>query len=257
MIEFIKKFIANKQARSNYIKLLNEFLKDGKLDLHERKELEEFCSIHKIDSKALKTIYSNVLSAQFNTIISDKLITEDEKNSLQELMEYFQVDVKDYKFDQKQFNKYYSLGLIEKGILPTVEKVENFNFILKRNEIIHWGCKANLLMFTQHKYVISAFSSNIKIAKGLNYRVGSYSKIPSNSIELTKTDLGFLWITNQRLAYQGNVKSWAIDLNKIISINLAKEGLIIYKQSRETPYILELEDFEVPSLLVSKLLNQD
>jgi hypothetical protein len=70
-------------------------------------------------------------------------ITDEEKKDLEALMGYFDLSPKDFEFNQNNFNKFYSLALIDKGILPTPAHT-GLNVIFKKDEVLHWLCGATL-----------------------------------------------------------------------------------------------------------------
>ncbi|MFH1252749.1 MAG: hypothetical protein V1664_00225 [Candidatus Uhrbacteria bacterium] len=256
MLDFIKKFLTKREGKDKYNKLLENFLSDGKLDDNEKAELEKLIKEYGFSKEELFDAQKRAGSFAFQNIISDRKITDEEKKSLEELMDYFGVSQKDFNLDQKAFNKFYALGLIEKGIFPEI-KQHDLDIIFKKGEILHWGCQA---VMKKYKKITNRVSyggpvASIKIMKGLRYRVGSVNFSTSTSEHLVVEDSGAFWVTNQRLGFRGKRKNFSFPFTKIHAFELTPTGLVISKEGKETPYIIGLDDYDVPCMIISQILN--
>lgn len=256
MLGFVKALTQKHKVKEEYWQKLQEVLADGELDRQERRELEELAKQLGLDDSELKDLQKNGLNLYWNVITADRIITDDEKASLEELLDYFGLKTTDFKFDQKTFNKFYSLGLIEKGILPNIQN-HDVDIIFKKDEVLHWACPAAL---KKYKSVVTRVGyagprASIRIAKGLSYRVGSY-KVATQSKEVIVTeDTGPFWITNQRIGFMGRKKNFVVPIGKILHLELTAHGLVISKEGRENSYLLQLDDYEVPAAILSRLVN--
>jgi hypothetical protein len=74
---------------------------------------------------------------------------------------------------------------------------------------------------------------------------------------MDKEDSGIFYVTNQRLGYLGYRKQFSFPFKKIGSLELRPDGLHIFKDGKEAPYILELNDYELALAVISFLLNKD
>ncbi|MCJ8146718.1 hypothetical protein MKI79_07370 [Acinetobacter sp. A3.8] len=115
MLEFAN-FLVKRNEKIKYYNLLKDFLSDGKLDENEKLELEKPASECNLTESELLDAHKKAASIAFKNITSDGKITVEEKESLEELINYFKVSPKDFNFDQNVFNKFYTLGLIDKGL---------------------------------------------------------------------------------------------------------------------------------------------
>ncbi|MGH7157357.1 MAG: hypothetical protein ACREGG_04595 [Candidatus Saccharimonadales bacterium] len=256
MLSFVKALTEKHKAKAEYWDKLKEVLADEKIDEREDKELQKLAQELGLDDKELRELHKKAASLEWASITADHIITDDEKKSLEELLKYFDLRTTDFDFDQKTFNKFYCLGMIEKGILPNIQN-HDVDVIFKPSEVLHWACPAAL---KKYKRVVTRVGyagprASIRIAKGLSYRVGSY-KVSAQSKEVLITeDTGPFWITNQRIGFTGQRKNFVINLNKILHFELTPYGLVIAKEGRENPYLVQLDDYEVPAAVISHLLN--
>ncbi|HBB02787.1 MAG: hypothetical protein US89_C0009G0032 [Candidatus Peregrinibacteria bacterium GW2011_GWF2_38_29] len=258
MLNFVKKFLTKREGKIKYNELLKHFLSDGKLDASEKQELEKLSKEYGFSKEELMDAHKKASSLAFQNIIGDGKITEEEKKALEELMGYFGVNQKDFNFDQKAFNKFYTLGLIDKGILPEIQR-HDIDIIFKKDEILHWGCPGITRKYKKitNRINYGGLTASIKIMKGLRYRVGSVGFSTSSSEHLVTEDVGAFWLTNQRIGFKGNRKNFAFPYSKIHAFELTPTGLVISKEGKETPYIIGLDDYDIPCMVISHILNND
>jgi hypothetical protein len=69
-------------------------------------------------------------------------------------------------------------------------------------------------------------------------------------------DLGVLWLTNQRIGFIGRKKNFTLLYGKILSFAINSNGLFLRKEGREAPYIVGMDDYEVPCSIISFVLNE-
>jgi hypothetical protein len=260
LLNFIKSLVAEKEGITAYREKLKTVLTDNRVSDEEDAELKEIVSKFNLTTDEVSRLNKSALSTSFKTIIDDRRITEEERQSLEVLLNHFGVTTKEIDFDQKAFNKYYSLALIEKGVLPEIkEGNHDINVIFKKGEVLHFGGGAVLrkLKRVTTRINYGGLTSSIRIMKGLRYSVGSINVSSQSKEVLAVEDQGAFYITNERVGYQGQRKQFSVPFDKVHSFELRPDGMYIFKSGKETPYILTLDDYEVPAAMVSFLLNKD
>lgn len=256
MLNFVQNYLAKRGAKNEYQEALQKFLADGKLDDDEKKQLEALATEHGLSKDDLRDAHKRGASLAFKTIGSDSRITEEEKKDLEALMSYFDLSQSDFDFNQATFNKFYSLALIDKGILPTPQH-SGLNVIFKKDEVVHWLCSATLKKQKRitERMNYSGLTGSIKIMKGVRYRVGSIALAPQTREVMVDEDTGNFWLTNQRIGFLGSRKNFTLPYSKILSFEVYKDGISIHKEGREKPFIVGLGDAEVPAAILSSILN--
>lgn len=260
ILSFIKNLVSEKEGIKEYREKLAQFLSDSKITDEEHHELESVAQKYNLTADEIKKLQKSALSGTFQNIISDQRITDDERESLGVLLDHFGLQKEDINFDQTAFNKYYSLALIEKNILPEIkEGNHDINIILKKGEILHFGAVSVLrkLKRVTTRINYGGLTASVKIMKGVRYRAGSIGIGAESKEILTAEDKGIFWITNQRVGYIGNRKHFSFPFGKVHSFELRPEGMYIFKEGKEVPYILTLDDYDVPSAIVSFVLNKE
>lgn len=257
IFDFVKNYLTKREGLKEYDKTIKKFLADNELSADEKSELKKIQDKFKLSDKDIKDIQKNSASQVFLNISTDKRISAEEKKSLEKLLEYFDLNPEDIKFNQAAFNKYYSLALIDKNILPTVNNPEIIKVILKKEEILHFGSFASLrkLKKVTKRINYGGFTGSIKIMKGVRYRVGSIGVRSQSEEVLALDDTGSFYITSDRIGYIGYRKQFSFPHKKLGSIELRNDGLYIFKDGKELPYILNMPDYEVPLAIISFILN--
>jgi len=257
MLGFVNNFLAKRGAQSEYHEMLTKFLSDGNLDEGEKRKLEELAQKHGLSKSDVQYAHKQTTSVFFKNISSDERISEDEKKGLEALMSYFDLKQTDFDFNQGAFNKYYSLALIDKGVLPTPQH-EGLNVILKDGEVLHWLCSATL---KKRKTVTTGanfhgLTGSFKLMKGVRYRIGALQFAPDTSEVMVDEDTGTFWLTNQRIGFLGHKKNFTLPYGKVLSYELYKDGISIVKEGKENPHIVGMKDVELPAAVLSTLVNR-
>jgi DNA-directed RNA polymerase subunit M/transcription elongation factor TFIIS len=78
-----------------------------------------------------------------------------------------------------------------------------------------------------------------RIAKGVSFKVGSFSSRSESHEELRTIDQGMLTLTNKRLVFTGTKRTTNIDLRKIVSIEPYKDGIASQRENKQkTEYFI-------------------
>ncbi len=258
LFDFITSVLKKKQGVREYQELLSRFLGDGVLSDDEKQQLQLLQATFNLTDTDLVAVRRAGASSAFKQIASDQRITEDERKSLEAIITYFGLQLNDIDFDQNTFNKYYALALIDQGILPTIEKGRHdLTILFKDGELLHYGQSAMLRkvkrVTTRIKY--AGFTTSIKIMRGLRYHTGSLRVGTDTTEILADEDKGGFYLTNQRVVFIGSRKHFSLPYGKIGSFELKADGLYIFREDKEAPYIITMADYEVPLAIVSYVLN--
>lgn len=258
--KFIQNYLHRKEGLKKYEESISSFLSDSKISVEENDKLLEIKKEFNLTDDDLKKIHGNSVGSVFKNMGSDMRITDEEKASLEKLLDHFNLSKSDIQFNQDNFNKYYTLALVDKGVLPTIDNPQSeLNILFKEDETLHWAIASSLMkrkkVTTRINY--GGFTGSIKITKGVRYRVGSMGVSSVSKEIMDKEDSGAFYITNQRIGYQGYRKQFSFPFKKIGSLELRSDGLHIFKEGKEAPYILQLKDYEVALAIISYILNKE
>jgi hypothetical protein len=240
-----------------YAQKIKELLIDGNLSEEDKKILEQIKKENNLTDKDVEKYNLAGFKVFFDKITDDSRITEAERKELVKIYSDLNLPTDNLAYSQSDFNKYHTLYLIDEGKLPTIE-VPNLNVNLSNGEKLHYVNKAfivkNKSVTTGYNY--SGFSGSVRIAKGIRYRVGSIKVAPQKVNVMTTDDAGTFYLTTENLGYIGLNKHFSVPYDKISSLDIRDGFLYLFKKGKEAPFIISMDDFELPLAIVSYRLNQ-
>ncbi len=90
---------------------------------------------------------------------------------------------------------------------------------------------------------------------GIRYRVGSFHGHPIQQQFLGKLDTGTLVVTNQRIAFIGNVKSTSILLTKLLHVESYSDAIAVFLEGREKPDFYMVAQPKYAVFMINWFLN--
>lgn len=142
----------------------------------------------------------------------------------------------------------------EHGPLPVVDA----DIFLASGEICHWSSRSEL---QQLKRVTVGLNyggpvANIRIMRGLSWRMASYRGSPQTEIQLVSLGEGTLYITNRRVVFNGDLKSLNIKLERIIDIHGFKDSVKLDLPTGISPYFMLNGDTIVPFRILERVCRE-
>lgn len=215
--------------------------------------------LRKQDRESLIRLYSTVYEA----FEGDSELEEREIETLGRMQRAFRLTNEDVKFEER-IRPYLYVNMIRKEArLPSVivPSVAGSQVILKKGEVAHFAHAAALkeAKSVSLGYRGGSHGVSFRIAKGVRYRVGSHRGHIVKEERLVETSRGLLVVTNKRLLLHpvAGQKPVSIPLNKILSYQCFDDGIAVYKEGREKPYLFETGNtVEIFGLCLGHLLQQ-
>lgn len=251
----IKQYFPNKyEEYENYIIAT---VKSGIFDDENIVVADKILTTLQASKNDVKKINKRVFTEIFKKIVQDGKISTEELNFINKFINYCEVDSEELNFNQEDFNKFYTLGLIDEWKLPNITD-QNTDLNLQSDEILHRLCGGVLIKEKKITERINYwwFTGSIKIAKWVRYRYWSIKTAPSVRTVNTIHDEWYFWLSSKRIWFKWTKKHFNVLYSKILSFQLTNKELLIFKDWKEIPYSVTLTDYEVPSAIVSFMLNK-
>ena len=236
----VEKVAAAKQKavdKKVILAMLTTAVSDGKIDTSEMAEIQgkyADLGLSLIDIQGIRaTVYARALDAA----MTDGVVTRDEEAELQKIQDFLKIPDSEIGKSKKALAQYRLLSEIQMGNLPIIDAPK---VLLQRNEVPHWMEAASLLEVTvvAKRFIGASSGLSIRIAKGLTYRVGQSRGQLLTDKEVRAVSDGVLVITNNRLIFQGDRKSFQIRLDKLLNAQLHTDGISVTGESG-TPKVLK------------------
>lgn len=158
----------------------------------------------------------------------------------------------------KNLFKHYLLLMAGKGTPHEFDKTKMpLSIVYKNGEKLYF--LGNAINVKKRKKTVGVnFAgpvASIRICKGVRYRIGSMNVQRQTVENYDNSDQGMFYITNMRIGYLGKTQ-FSFNLNKLVSLQNGEAGLLLYKEGRQNPFMIALDDYDVPCTILSTLLNQ-
>ena len=152
--------------------------------------------------------------------------------------------------------KYSLWQLLDNQSLP-VYKAGLLELPLKKGEVVHFCEPANLKKYktkmTKFDYHGPVF--RIRICKGFSYKFGSLNTDVKTETYVDNEDTGNFYITNKRVIFVGNKNNFSYYFSQILKSELINVGLVFQKENTVSAKIVELTNYELPLLILSRILK--
>jgi hypothetical protein len=117
-------------------------------------------------------------------------------------------------------------------------------FVLQKGERLCWAERGVLheLKVVGRHYEGGSAGMSVRVMKGVRFNVGSSRGQLIGETGLVPVSDGYLIITNNRLAFVGDQKSFATKLEKLIGIQPARYGLQFSEIGKDKPKVVKYHD---------------
>lgn len=130
----------------------------------------------------------------------------------------------------------------------------SFKAMLKKGEICHFSCDADLFEMETLRYSTGSGSARIRVAKGLSINTGS-TRAYHTEKKLSKTATGELSLTNQRVIFSGDAKSFEVPIGKVISAESDGEKLVIHHGKESKFFNLSIGQSQIAVAVMKKVIS--
>ena len=239
-----------------YKKSLKEITDGGDFSSAARSKLEDIIRSYGLENVDLSPINRKVFKKLVEDKFGKKSLSPADAASIQRILEFANLKLSDFGKTADEYENIQTLLKIENGALPSLDK-ESLNFAFEPGETLHFCADALGFPETYHINEISAV--DVK-NKGLIKRMmGAKPEIDvrqSTREETEYTDSGIFWITNLRVGYTGGKKGFVIPFRDLFSFTLHYNGLTLHKKYVDYPYVVILEDYDIPLALLQHYFTE-
>jgi DNA-directed RNA polymerase subunit RPC12/RpoP len=207
---------------------LAELVADGELDKSDERDLTYLAAQLGLDLSDLSDLRKEKLLKEFDPIKrhieSTLMLTDDDLETMQRLERKY-----DIKLTLGGFNQIYrSIYLMEtQGELPAPIQTD---LMLKSKELAYHSIQTTWHQTRVKNHGYSGTSVSIPSGiKGVRFRFGGYT--PIRSEEMTPLASGTLYVTSERLLFNGDARNTTIALNKIVDCHVFSDSLKIEKST--------------------------
>ena len=207
---------------------LDQLAADGELDKSDEKELTYLAEQLGLDSSDLSKMQKEKFLKEFDPIKrrveSTLMLTDDDMEAIDRIQKKY-----DIQLTLGGFNEIYrSIYLIESKMqLPPPISTD---LMLKSEEVAYHSIQTTWHQTRVRSRGYSGTSVSIPSGiKGVRFRFGGYT--PIRSEEMTPLSDGILYVTSERLLFNGDARNTTINLSKIVDCHVFSDSLRIEKSA--------------------------
>ena len=191
---------------------------DGKLTDGEIADLNTRQAELGLTDDHLRKVRVQAYKAALAAAGSDGRVTAEEEAELHKLQTALSIPDHDLLTSKQELARLRLLTEIQQGNLPAMAIP---NLILQKGEFGHWSEPGSILeeRVVGRRYVGGSQGISFRIAKGVSYRIGAHRGHIETDKAVVPVSDGELVLSNKRVIFRGNTKSFTIRLDKLLDVH--------------------------------------
>jgi hypothetical protein len=258
-VTITEKFRAMQQRstnKTNFYELVLEAVSDGNLNDEEITTIGSKYQEFGLTKEDIKELGTKAYEKAAMAIMADNIISDDEAEQLRRIQKLLMIPDTEINEVKVSISRIQIINQIQNGVLPNIQPT---GLILQKGEIAHLEELGNLLeeKVIKRGYVGGSQGLSFRIAKGITYRVGASKGQLVSETAMVPASTGRLVITDRRVVFSGDRKSFNIKLDSILNIEMYTDGLNI-TDSRGTPRVIQLTNIlntDIVGSVLTKSIN--
>ena len=241
-----------------YDELYAKFIADELLSDDERAILLKIQEAFALKNESISALIEKRIMDFANGLIKE--IIEDKRVAPGELEEFFSkcsrlgVNYTFQKESQEILDGYRENWKLENEQLVPIDVAIN----LKKGEVCYY--KKNVtwheLRTVTHGFSYGGPALNFKIVKGISFRAGRMAVKRITTDEMKELDMGVLYVTNQRLIFDGLVKNNTWTYKSILAIEPYEDGIRVEKEKGKSPVFQMLVPEEKLTIILGRIFSE-
>jgi len=193
----------------------------------------------------------------FEVAGADRRITGAEAKELERIRTHLGLAEGDIGRTGRDFQRLRLLGEIQDGNLPVVTVS---GLVLQKNEQPHWSEPGHLIeeRVLRRRYEGGSSGVSVRIMRGVTYRVGSHRGHLVTETGNVPVSSGEFVITNKRVIFKGDRKSFSYQHDKLLGTELFADGVSLAETSGKNRLVQfdRGADTEIVGAVLSQALNR-
>ena len=237
------KIAAARQHSKDKKELLDEIVRDAAKGNLTDLEMNEIHARYKqlgLSPDDLRGARADAYSAALHAAENDGVVTAEKEVALGKLQQFLMIPDSEITTQKKELARRRLLWEIQNGTPPAINVA---NLILQKGETPYWSESASLLeeRVVNRRYEGGSQGMSFRIARGVYYRVGAQRGNLIVDKAVLPVSSGAFVITSKRVIFQGDAKSFALRLDKLLSLNLFRDG-IRFSDDKGKPRMIKFAD---------------
>ena len=224
LLENLIKLLTAGGKRDELYAVIEAAAADGRFTEREMQSIQDQCVVLGLSPDDLKEVRVRAYRAAATTISQDSEVTDEELSDLEEIQKFLQIPEGDVATTKRALYRLRLISEISQGNLPTLDLQ---GVVLRKQEQIHWIEAASLIeeRVIRKTYVGGTQSVGFRVMKGVTFRVGGTRGHMIAERDMIPISFGDLIVTNQRVIFRGDKKSFQLLMSKLLEFEAYGDGL--------------------------------
>ena len=234
-----------------------EAVADGVVNEAEAVEIAAVAASMGIPEWSVNSAKAVAFMSRADEVMGDGELTEEEFRELEGLASALAIPDDFVGAKVKELAAMRRLSRLRAGDLPVLQVT---GLVLKKGEVVHWAQPAVLLeqRVIKKKWESGFSSMSFRLAPGVTWRVGGTKGHLVPVSEVVRASTGWLLISNKRLVFRGNQKSFQYALDELMEYGFYQDGMRITPNNGDTRTVQFTDsdvDMDVTGLILSYVID--
>jgi hypothetical protein len=233
-------------------------IEDGIVTFDERAAIDQLANDLRVSPQLRQELHSKPLAQVLNKALAERLtgrrMSDNDFDEFVDIARHLGIHPSFDNATAESMRRCAYLWRIESGEFPIIRA----SLQLHDDELCHFVAAARWLESGSRTFASSqyAFDSSVRVARGIAYRVGGSRPRRLTVDELAEVDTGTLYLTSQRVIFQGADHSFAQALDTLRSVDVFADGIAFERDADRHPHLVLDDHAAAAAVLLTALLRE-
>jgi hypothetical protein len=238
--------------------MVASLIDDDMLTLGERAAIDKLANDLRVSSALREELHSKPVARMLNKAVAERLagrqMLDEEFDAFVEIARHLGIHRSFDNATRESMQRCAFLWRIDSGEFPVIRA----SVQLRDDELCHFVAAARWLESRSRSFASSQYATDasVRVPRGQSYRVGVMRPHRLTVDELAEVDTGTLYLTNQRVIFQGVDYGFAQDLESLRSVDVFADGIAFERDADRHPHLVLDEQAEVAAVMLTCLLRE-
>jgi hypothetical protein len=238
--------------------MVTTLIEEGIVTLDERAAIDQLANDLRVAPSIRQELHSKPMAQALNKALAQRLtnrkLTDDEFDEFVEIARHLGIHPSFDNATAESMHRCAFLWRIEAGEFPIIRAAIQ----LHDDELCHFATPARWLESRSRSFASSQYApdATVRVARGVAYRVGGSRPRRLTVDELAEVDTGTLYLTSQRVIFQGTDHSFAQALETLKSVDVFADGIAFERDADRHPHLVLDDHAEAAAVLLTSLLRE-
>ena len=238
--------------------MVTTLIDEGIVTLDERAAIDQLANDLRVAPAIRQELHSKPLAQKFNKALAERLtgrrMSDDDFGDFVDIARHLGIHPSFDNATAESMHRCAFLWRIDSGEFPIIRA----SVQLRDDELCHFAAAARWLESGSRTYAASqnAPDATLRVTRGDAYRVGAVRPRRLTVDELSEVDTGTLYLTSQRVIFQGTDNSFAQSLDTLKSVDVFADGIAFERDANRHPHLVLDDQAEAAAVLLTCLLRE-